>query len=63
MMPNYVICECRKYAHVLRISMLRSLEKQAGELCPDCNLFMVPIEKIVAAEKREQNERNQAPSA
>ncbi len=44
---GFVVCECGKYAHVFRASVLQQLPKDYhGELCPNCQLWLVAVEKL-----------------
>lgn len=48
---GYMICECGKYAFVFRASVLLRLPVgYDGEICPDCRLWMVAIDKLKAGE-------------
>jgi hypothetical protein len=44
---GYMICGCGKFAHVFRSAILRQLpEGYNGEMCPDCKLWMVAVDKL-----------------
>lgn len=44
---GYMICGCGKFAHVFRASVLTTLPKNYhGERCPECNLWMVGVDKL-----------------
>lgn len=44
---GFVVCNCGKFAHVFRAGVLQQLPKDyLGELCPECKLFVVAIEKL-----------------
>jgi len=44
---GYAVCECGKYAHVFKAAVLKQLpDDYHGEICPDCNLFMVAVDKL-----------------
>lgn len=44
---GYAICGCGTFAYVFRASLLAGLSKDyAGELCRDCGLWVVAVEKL-----------------
>ena len=44
---GYTVCPCGKFAHVFRAEVLRKLPRDySGELCPECKLWMVSVEKL-----------------
>lgn len=60
MKQGFVVCECGKFAHVLRPDILRKLPKgYHGELCPECNLFMCSVEKLREAGLMEDLDNDQ----
>ena len=49
---GYEICPCGKYAHAFRASALDRLPNgYLGELCHECGLLMIDIEKLEGKKK------------
>ena len=45
---GYVICGCGQYAYIFKDEVMRRLPAgYNGELCPDCKLQVVPVEKMI----------------
>lgn len=48
---GFTICDCGKFAYVFRAEVLAKLPKDYhGELCPECNAWMVAVEKLPRVE-------------
>lgn len=46
-MVDFVLCECKKFAHVVSAEVLRRLPQgYHGERCQECNLWMCSVEKL-----------------
>jgi len=44
---GYAVCPCGKFAHVFRSAVLAKLPTgYFGDLCPECGLLMVAINKL-----------------
>jgi hypothetical protein len=45
---GYAICKCGKYAYIYSDEVLQKLSNgYDGELCKDCNMIVVPIDKMI----------------
>lgn len=45
---GYLVCDCGRFVHVFRMSALLKLPRgYYGERCPECNLWMVAVDKLL----------------
>ena len=45
--PEFIVCECGKYAYVVRADVLCKLPKNyMGELCEKCTMWMCSVDVL-----------------
>ena len=51
---GYYLCGCGRYAHVFKAAVLARMHERHpdyhGERCPECNLWMVAVDKLPQGE-------------
>lgn len=58
---GYAVCDCGKFAHVLRASTLSKLPKgYNGELCKECACLMVAVEMLTPNDEAHRGARQGA---
>jgi hypothetical protein len=47
---GWFVCDCGKFAFVFKASVLERMKEQHpdyhGECCPECNMWMVAVDKL-----------------